>query len=311
MVRMLRRGEAIGAVPARRGPGGDTIDAPRGHRIGEALSAPLGGSRARSGRHAAGRIGLALLRAVGVVVVMFVLLQGYSWFRKTYFVPPSSAGYANALDIIDLQRSLGIGVDRVEIPLQQRVIEHQWLIDFFNHYYRQMKIFMFAAAALCVVLAPGAFWRIARIFLLATAIAFPMYAIYPLAPPRLMQSHGYPFVDTLAVYAGVQSSSAGAGGANQFAAMPSMHIGWTAIAALWLAASLPWRRIGAWLGALHLILMSFAVVVTGNHYVLDIVAGLMVVGAALAIDWLVFRRVREPAREPAGNGLTTASEARR
>lgn len=242
---------------------------------------------------------------------MFVLLQGYSWFRKTYFVPPSSAGYANALDIIDLQRALGIGVDRIEIPLQQHVIEHQWLIDFFNHYYRQMKIVMFAAAALCVVLAPAAFWRIARVFLLTTAIAFPMYAIYPLAPPRLMQSYGYPFVDTLAVYAGVQSSSSGAGGANQFAAMPSMHIGWTAIAALWLAAALPWRRIGAWLGALHLLVMSFAVVVTGNHYVLDIVAGLIVVGVALAIDWLAFRRVRRPTGDPAGERLRAVSDVRR
>lgn len=242
-----------------------------------------------------GRGGLALLRAVGAVAVLFVLLQGYSWFRKTYVVPPASAGYAHALQIIELQGRLGIGVGRVEIPLQQRVITHRWLIDVFNLYYRQMKLALFGAAALCAALAPAGFWRYARVFLIATAIAFPMYALYPLAPPRLMREHGFAFVDTLATYAGVQSSASGAGGANQFAAMPSMHIGWTSIAALWLAAALPWKHIGAWLGGLHLGLMGVAVVVTGNHYVLDIVGGLLVVGTALAIEWLVFRRWRDEA----------------
>lgn len=249
-----------------------------------------------------------MLRVVAVVVVLFVLLQAYSWFRKTYFVPPSSAGVDNALEVIDLQRSLGIAVTRVEIPLQERVIDHRWLIDVFNVYYQWMKIVMFAAAALCVALAPAAFWRIARVFLITTAIAFPIYALYPLAPPRLMQSYGFPFVDTLAVFAGVQSSSAGAGGANQYAAMPSMHIGWSAIAALWLAAALPWRRIGAWLGALHLTLMSFAVVVTGNHYTLDIVAGLLVVAIALAIDWLAFRRGRRAPVQPKGERMASVSD---
>lgn len=295
---MLRRAIAKGNVPARQGPGGDTIDARSDPGVGDRLYTSLNGSQTRErhdgARHLAGRAGRGLLRAVAVVAVMFALLQGYSWFRKTYFVPPSSVGYEHAVEIIDLQRALGIGVERVEIPLQQRAIEHGWLIDVFNFYYRQMKLGVFAAAALCVALAPAAFRRYARVFLIATAIAFPMYALYPLAPPRLMQSHGYPFVDTLAVYAGVQSSSAGAGGANQFAAMPSMHIGWTAIAALWLAAALPWRHVGAWLGGLHLTLMAFAVVVTGNHYVLDIVAGLIVVSIALTIEWLVFQRERRP-----------------
>jgi hypothetical protein len=217
------------------------------------------------------------------IAVLFVILQAYSWFRKTYFQRPAELAYANALDVIDLQRRLGIAVTEVEIPLQRWVIERPALIEFFNTYYRQFKPALYLCAALCLVLAPVAFRRVFRVFLLATLIAFPWYALYPLAPPRLMQSHGFAFVDTLAVFGGVQSTASGAGGANQFAAMPSMHIGWTAVAALWLAAAVPWRRVGAMLGAIHLTLMCITVVVTGNHYVLDIVGGFLVTGGALLV----------------------------
>lgn len=272
------------------GHGGGHIDAHYKQHADEMrqTSPQLREADSRHERHIPGAA--ALLRALAAVVVLFVVLQVYSWFRKTFFVPPSSLGFEHAREIIRLQRWLGIGVDRVEIPLQQHVIAHPWLIDLFNHYYQQMKIVVLASAALCVALTPAAFWRVARVFALTTLIAFPMYAIYPLAPPRLMHEHGYAFVDTLAVYAGVQSSAAGAGGANQFAAMPSMHIGWTTIAALWMAAAIPWRQLGAWLGAVHLLLMSLAVMATGNHYLLDIVAGLAVVSVALGIDWVLFHR---------------------
>lgn len=224
------------------------------------------------------------------LAIVFVVLLFYSWFRKTYFQQPEAEAFANAIEIIDLQRTLGMAVTRVELPMQAWVLERGSLIDAFNVYYRQFKPALYLCAVLCLLLAPVDFRRIWRIFLITTAIAFPLYALYPLAPPRLMEPYGYPFVDTLVAYAGVVSSPEGAGGANQYAAMPSMHIGWSSVAALWLAAALPRWRIGAILGALHLAIMSVTVVVTGNHYVLDIVAGLAVVGAAVVIARLVWDR---------------------
>ncbi|HYI15685.1 MAG TPA: phosphatase PAP2 family protein [Thermomicrobiales bacterium] len=207
----------------------------------------------------------------------------YSWFRKTYFQQTPEEGFDNALDIIDLQRVLGIPVTRVELPMQEWVLERGSLIDFFNFYYQKFKPALYLSAIACLILAPTDFRRIWRMFMIATLIAVPWYAIYPLAPPRFMEPFGYPFVDTLAVYAGVQSSAAGAGGANQFAAMPSMHIGWSTFAALWLVAALPRWRIGTVLGGLHLALMCVTVIVTGNHYVLDIVGGFIVAGTAIAV----------------------------
>lgn len=220
---------------------------------------------------------------VSRLAVIFAILFAYSWFRKTYFQQPAGDAFSNALDIIDLQARLGIAVTDVEIPLQQWVLQHPWMIDFFNTYYRQFKPALYLCAALCLILAPIDFRRVFRVFLIATAIAMPWYAVYPLAPPRLMEPFGFDFVDTLAVYGGVQSSASGAGGANQFAAMPSMHIGWTTVAALWLAGAIRWWRIGAILGAIHLALMCITVVVTGNHYVLDIVGGFLIAGAAILL----------------------------
>ncbi len=232
--------------------------------------------------HGRGPLGVSLLLVLHLAV-LFAILAFYSWFRKTYFQQPADLAFGNALDIIDLQRRLGIAVSDVEIPMQQWAIARPELVDVFNTYYRQFKPALYLCAALCFVLAPAAYRRILRIFLIATLLAFPWYALYPLAPPRLMTELGYDFVDTLAVFGGVRSSSTGAGGANQFAAMPSMHIGWTSIGALWLAAAIPWRRVGAILGATHLLLMGVTVVVTGNHYTLDIVGGLVLVGIAALV----------------------------
>jgi hypothetical protein len=158
-----------------------------------------------------------------------------------------------------------------------------------------MKPALYICAVLCVLLAPAAFRRIWWIFLFTTLIAFPMYALYPLAPPRLMGPYGYDFVDTLAVFGGVEQTAAGAGGANQFAAMPSMHIGWTTIGVLWLAAALPWHRVGLVIGLTHLTLMCVTVVVTGNHYVLDIIAGFAVVAIATVVAQYFPANVRHKA----------------
>ena len=79
------------------------------------------------------------------------------------------------------------------------------------------------------------FWR--RAFLFSMLLALPWYAIYPLAPPRFMPQYG--FRDTLMEFGPKYFSSDGLVSANQYAAMPSMHIGWTTIAALMLATCVP------------------------------------------------------------------------
>ena len=220
-------------------------------------------------------------------VLLLIIFQTYSYFRKTYFQQPAEHAFANAVDVIDLQAVLGFPVERLELRLQCAVIGHGWLVDVFNTYYHQMKFVVYVSAVLAMVVDPVRYRMVRRVFLLSTLIAFPWYALYPLAPPRLMQDRGYQFVDTLALFGGTVSSSSGPSGANQFAAMPSMHIGWSIIAALWLTVALPKWKIGAIIGIVHVLMMSVTVMATGNHYALDVVAGFAVVGFALLLDRLL------------------------
>lgn len=229
---------------------------------------------------------------------LFVILELYTWFRKTYFVPPAPPAFAHARQILSAEQALGLDV---ELSLQRWALRHDWLIHACNAYYREMKMALYVSAILALLLAPGAFRRYSRVFAAVTLIALPWYALYPLAPPRFMDRYGFPFVDTLA--RATANPGGNVGTANPYAAMPSMHIGWSVIAALFLAAALPWWRIGAILGTLHVALMTFTVMATGNHYLFDILAGLMVDIAAIAIVayvparllWAMPRRYSQPA----------------
>jgi membrane-associated phospholipid phosphatase len=68
---------------------------------------------------------------------------------------------------------------------------------------------------------------------------------------------------------------------NEYAAMPSMHVAWSAIAGIMLALVI--GRRWAWgIAAAHPTMMAFTVVVTANHYVMDVVGGLFVLALSIA-----------------------------
>jgi membrane-associated phospholipid phosphatase len=175
------------------------------------------------------------------------------------------------------------------------LLAHEWLIRPFNRYYAGFMWFFYLCCVVAIVLAPARCRLLRRVFLLSMLIALPWYALYPLAPPRYMPADG--FVDTLAVYGPHSFNDNGRFAGNHYAAMPSMHVGWTTIGAFMLAAATPYRRIGAILGTLHVTLMCLTVIVTANHYVLDIVGGWLVVLAA----FLVARRLPDELRWPRRN----------
>ena len=90
------------------------------------------------------------------------------------------------------------------------------------------------------------------------------------------------FVDTMATFG--PNAYAGTSGAmaNQFAAMPSLHIGWAALIAYVIHRTGP--RWLAWVATAHLVVTVLVVVVTANHYWLDgVVALVLLAGVALVI----------------------------
>ncbi|HEV2529988.1 MAG TPA: phosphatase PAP2 family protein [Thermomicrobiales bacterium] len=223
-----------------------------------------------------------ILWAAGQIAVLYAILQTYTVLRRSFFQQPASEAFDNALDLIRWQGWIG---HNFELDLQRWALQHDWLIDVVNGYYRNFKPVLYVCAVLACLFAPVGYRFVRRAFVSVTLLAAPWYALFPLSPPRFMDPYGYPFVDTLNALSTTPNATTGFNAANQFAAMPSMHMGWTSMAALFLAVTFRRYHVGAIIGLLHLSMMAYVVMVTGNHFVFDIYSGLILAGTALAIAW--------------------------
>ena len=159
-------------------------------------------------------------------------------------------------------------------------LSHDWLIRALNWNYFLFMPAFYGYCAACIIFAPAAFRRLRRVFLFSMLLALPWYAIFPLAPPRFMNDYG--LTDTLAKFGPVADTGGGLVKANQFAAMPSMHIGWTTIGACMVAAAIPHKSIGRAVAGAIVGWMCLTVMATGNHYLLDILGGWLIVVLAFA-----------------------------
>jgi hypothetical protein len=187
------------------------------------------------------------------------------------------------VDIIRVEQSLGIFW---EVELQSWALSYEWLVNFLNWFY------LFGHLPVIGVLAVWMyFWHrpqyllMRNAFLVSGAIALIFFVNFPTAPPRLLPDHlGYGFVDTVFDQYNTGRPWTPGEFVNEYAAFPSMHIGWNMLSgiALWLAT----RNI--FLRAFAVIMPSimFAdILLTGNHYIIDALAGtlVMLVGLAIAI----------------------------
>jgi hypothetical protein len=118
-------------------------------------------------------------------------------------------------------------------------------------------------------------------FMISGAIGLAVFTLFPLAPPRL--TPGYGFIDTANAYHLGPSTSMLV---NEYAAMPSLHFGWNmlvGIAIFRFADSIPAKAFAVVMP----VAMFFAIVATGNHYIIDGVMGAFValIGLFLAHVW--------------------------
>lgn len=227
-----------------------------------------------------------ILWGISQILLFLALFQAYKLVRKTFITRAESVAFDNALQILDIQGALNANF---ELDLQRWVLDRGDLIGLFNNVYAYYMYGFYACAIILLILAPARYRYLRRVFVLTMLIALPWYVIYPLAPPRFMEPYGWPFVDTLAVYGPNFHSETGLVTANRLAAMPSMHCGWTLVGGIMIAGALPWKWAGRGIGAFPVILIAFTVIVTGNHYWLDILGGWAVVGIALLINrWLPY-----------------------
>jgi hypothetical protein len=187
------------------------------------------------------------------------------------------------VDIIRVEQSLGIFW---EVELQSWVLSYGWLVDFLNYFY------LFGHLPVIGVLAVWMyFWHkpqyllMRNAFLLSGAIALIFYVNFPTAPPRLLPDHlGYGFVDTVFDQYNTGRPWTPGEFVNEYAAFPSMHIGWNLLVgiAMWLASRNFFVRAFA---VMMPVLMLSDIILTGNHYIIDALAGtvVMLIGLGVAI----------------------------
>jgi hypothetical protein len=155
-----------------------------------------------------------------------------------------------------------------------------------------------AAALLLVLTDRGVAVRFGAALLVSGLVGLATFALVPVAPPRMLDG----FVDTVARRPALAALAQPGALANPYAAMPSFHVGWVVLAAVATGQVLRGRRARLLL-ALPGGVMTAAVVATGNHFLLDVVAG---VAVSLG-GWAVAGRLtsRLPA---AGDGLPRPAE---
>jgi hypothetical protein len=230
-----------------------------------------------------------LVRRLPWLVVQYllflVMFQVYKMVRKQFILEDNTGAFGHAKDIIHVEKSLGLFV---ELDLQRWVLDRgDWLILSFNNVYAYYTQAFLVSMVFLALMAPLRYRYMRRAFFISMAIATPMYLVYPLAPPRFMEPYGWPFIDTMAVYGPNYFSETGLVTANRFAAMPSMHVGWTTFFSIGLWLAIPNRKLATFVLLFIPALMTTTVMVTGNHYWLDAVGGWLVIGTAFVINRLV------------------------
>ena len=186
---------------------------------------------------------------------------------------------ANAARILSLEEFLRIDVERAA---NRWLARHDVLQVVANYEYA----FSYVASALALLLwvywRRPEHWRVVRdSFIALNLISMLVFLVFPVAPPRFLAGEGY--VDT--VQAGHTFGSWGwtlTDRANQLAAMPSLHLGW----ALWVSVMLGLigaHRVVQAVSGLHVLVTTAVIVSTANHFLLDAVAGAVVVYAGVSL----------------------------
>jgi hypothetical protein len=205
--------------------------------------------------------------------------------------------------VVAVERSLRLDV---ELPLDLAVAGHRRLGQVLSLYYDFAHATVtFGVLLVLYVAHTSAGYRQARRALVAVnGVALLVFFVLPVAPPRLLPGAG--FVDVVAgsgTWGAWEAATSTVGQhANQYAAMPSLHVAWATwvLRAAWSAHASPRVR---GLAVTHLCVTIGVVLATGNHYVLDVAAGATLATVSWAVASVPWWQLVRP-----GLGLPGAAE---
>lgn len=202
---------------------------------------------------------LVELALVGIALACNLLVRWYT-------LDDVDLATANARDLLALQETLGVDWER---GVQDATLGVPWLSSFSSWFYVWGYLPVVVAGLVGLyVRRPVAYATLRNALLVSGAVGLPVYALYPVAPPRLTDP-GY--VDTVASSA-VEAAARPVGVANEIAAVPSFHVAWLLVVAV-VVFRVTRSVLVRTACVVHPVVMCFVVVATGNHWVLDLPAG--------------------------------------
>jgi hypothetical protein len=218
-----------------------------------------------------------LLREMALVIFAY-----FTYFAVRGMTVGSEArAIENAERIVDFENALGIFH---EPRMQNAILDDRWLVNLMNWMYvwGHWPLIILVAAWLYLNL-PATYRLYRNAFVISGAIGLVIFAVFPVAPPRLADVD---IVDTVTLHSNSYRVLQPPGLVNQYAAVPSLHFGWNLLIGIILFTK-GHTLIARVAGLLVPPVMFLAIVLTANHYIIDAVFGGMVALTGLAIAYVL------------------------
>ncbi|HET9738622.1 MAG TPA: phosphatase PAP2 family protein [Solirubrobacteraceae bacterium] len=213
------------------------------------------------------------MRELGIFAVAYLVYFGV----RAVTEGTAATAMNNAMDLIRFEQRLGIAW---EGSMQEGIVGSRLLVDVANavYIYGHWPVIILAGVLL-FRRRRDHYYRLRNACLLSGLVGLAVFALYPVAPPRLTD---LPLVDTVTRGAEGYRQLLPQDLVNQYAAMPSFHAGWNVLLGIvvFQATRHPLLRAVAVAGPAA---MVFAVVATANHFVVDVIVGVAIVLAGLAV----------------------------
>ena len=183
-----------------------------------------------------------------------------------------------------------------EPQIQEWSIRHHWSQEAANFIYAYLHFPVLAVVGVWLWFkGRDRFVFMRNVMFVSMVIGLVFYYLFPAAPPRLLAAHGQDFGFTDTVFGGNTSVQYAQPSLilNEYAAIPSFHFGWIALAsaAIWVNTRSRFWRVTA---VLLTVVMTWAIVASANHFFVDMALG----GIVVAFSWYVAKRI-EGRRRPA------------
>ncbi len=208
----------------------------------------------------------------------------------------AAAAFQHARDVIDVERTLHIFV---EPSVQSWAAGSQFVLDAASWVYINAQTSVTVGALAWLYLFRNeSFYFVRNMMVTAMAVAIVGYILFPTAPPRFLPEWG--FIDTVSDFTNIPQDSAPVNALfNPYAAVPSMHVAFALMIGWPIARLVKWRALKAfWLS--YPFLVTFVIVVTGNHFLADAFLGALTAAiAAYTAVWLARARPAVWRFEPA------------